>query len=107
VIAAAVGMYLTVTVSLAPAARVEGTVSPISANWVEETVTLENVMLLVPEFFSVSATVLLVSSGTLPKSTDAGLKASVPDALATGEIEQTAPAAKSAPSANRRGRLTV
>jgi hypothetical protein len=74
----AVGLNFTVKLALCPAFRVTGSVSPLMENCAPVTFAAEMVRLLPPEFVSVSVTLWVTPTCTLPKLTLAGLAASPP-----------------------------
>ena len=67
-------------VTLAPAVKVVGRVSPLIVNPAPDTVACEIVTLVVPEFVSVSETVLLLPTTTVPNGIDDGLAVNAPAA---------------------------
>ena len=73
-----VGVNVAVTVTLAPAAKVFGVVSPVTLNSAPDTDVPEIDTLAVPVFVIVTVIVCLDSSSTLPKLADAGVNVSVP-----------------------------
>jgi hypothetical protein len=78
---AAVGLNSTLKVALCPAARVTGALIPLTLNPDPVTPTCEIVMLVPPVFVTVSESVLLLLTCTLPNARLVGFDPSAPAAI--------------------------